>query len=804
VRNGRSVAIISPKAMAIVSPKAIAAGPWERSGSSAATRRRFLSLLAALVMLLSMAACGAQATPLPHSRATPPTPPKTRDAVASNSELEAVATAENAGRNTVSRDGVPTLEATSPASTVPNRVYLSVFQAVWAIVNDTFYDPNFGGLDWSAVHDEYEPLILGCEDDAKLYQLLNHMLWELNVSHAGVWTAEQWPSVEPVVFKKGESGIDVRPLDNQVVITRVEAGSPAEEAGLRPGFIITSIDGTSVEQIIARAEAHPSPPYNDRGRKDILTRSLVGMIYGDPGTCVTLAYWDEKDESHEACVERIQRPWAASMEGIPLPPFYLEFESRRLEGGIGYIRFNTFHPDLLSDMVEAVAGLQDAPGIIIDLRGNPGGDPSVAEEMAAQFLRGQVLFGSFRNRSGVVARTVAGKDVYAGPLVIVIDASSYSASEWFASGMQAAGRAVILGERSPGGATGMRVSILPNSGYLGCPVDQLLAPDGRVLEGYGVIPDIEVALDRAALLQGVDAQLEEAIAACSSPGTIRPREFSADSNGVALHVRVAGDLAAGNVLVAIHGGPGMTLDYLLSLERLAGPDLAVVTYDQRGVGRSSSPPADPGNYTLDKYAEDLDAVRQAIGVDSVHLFGHSWGGIVALRYATQYPERVRSVVLMGSGPPTREQTLQCQDVLVQRITELAQQGILAENPQAGSAEAERGYLPAYFSDPNFWFSPDDLDGAPLMNERTAQVTELTWAANESYDLTADLAGLKLRVLNVWGDDDPVRQVSSPAIITALPNAAVETVVLSHCGHFWHECPGPFFTAIRAFLGREGA
>jgi pimeloyl-ACP methyl ester carboxylesterase len=294
------------------------------------------------------------------------------------------------------------------------------------------------------------------------------------------------------------------------------------------------------------------------------------------------------------------------------------------------------------------------------------------------------------------------------------------------------------------------------------------------------------------------------IAVCANPGTARPRQLTADRNGVALHVRVAGDPVAGNVLVAVHGGPGMTLDYMLSLEKLAGPDLAVVTYDQRGVGRSSSPPQDPGNYTLAKYAEDLEAARQAIGVDSVHLFGHSWGGIVALRYATQYPERVRSIVLMGSGPPTWEQMHQCQDALVQRITELTKQGIIADNPQPGSAEAGRGYLPAYLSDPNFWFAEDDLHGAPLINERTAQVNSVTWAANEGYDLTADLAVLEQRVLNLWGDDDPVRQKCSPAISAALRNAAVETVVLSHCGHFWHECPEPFFSAMRAFLGIAGA
>ncbi len=289
------------------------------------------------------------------------------------------------------------------------------------------------------------------------------------------------------------------------------------------------------------------------------------------------------------------------------------------------------------------------------------------------------------------------------------------------------------------------------------------------------------------------------VAACSSPAMNGPQELTVENDGITLYVRVAGDPSSGKVLIVLHGGPGMTFDYMLNLETLAGPDLAVVSYDQRGVGRSTSPAENPDNYTLAKYAQDLDAVRQAIGVNQVILFGHSWGGILAQRYATLYPEHVASIILMGSGPPTWEKMLQCQDALVQRIMVLVQQGIIVENPEPGSPEAERGYLPAYFSDPNFWFSTDDLGSAPLIDDRTTKVNELTWAANAGYDLTADLAGLNLRVLQLWGEDDPVRLVASTEIIAALSNADVETVVFSRCGHFWHECPEQFFTAVRAFL-----
>jgi len=411
------------------------------------------------------------------------------------------------------------LEASPTPTTVPTLVptltlqqveYLQVFEDVWSTVDQTYFDPDFGGLDWGAVHTKYEPLILAAKDDETLYQHLNQMLWELKVSHAAVGPAEDWPSVEPVVWVAGEIGIDVRLLDNQAVITRVKAGSPAEQAGLHPGFIIQSIEGISVNKIIADAQAHLAPPYNDQGRNDILTRRLLSMIYGDPDTTVTLAYLDEKDELNEARVKRIPRSRVGNL-GPGMPLFYLEFESRYLESSVGYIRFNTFYPDLMPDMVEALTAMQDAPGIIIDLRGNPGGEFSIDEQMAAQFLDGQVLFGELRTRTGITPWMVNGENAYNGPLVILIDALSYSGSEFFSSGMQAVGRAVIIGERSPGGATIGNIAPLPNDVILVYPVAELLTPDGKTVEGHGVIPDISVSLERSQLLDGIDAQLDAAI-----------------------------------------------------------------------------------------------------------------------------------------------------------------------------------------------------------------------------------------------------------------------------------------------------
>jgi proline iminopeptidase len=251
------------------------------------------------------------------------------------------------------------------------------------------------------------------------------------------------------------------------------------------------------------------------------------------------------------------------------------------------------------------------------------------------------------------------------------------------------------------------------------------------------------------------------------------------------------------VLIAIHGGPGMSSDYMIGLEQLAGPDLAVVTYDQRGTGRSTSPPANASSYDLLQYVADLEAVRQAVGAEQVYLFGHSWGGVVAMRYATVHPQRVRAIVLMGSGPPSAEAARAGQVRLARRIARLQEQGII---PQRISALEE--ILLAYIADPGAGL-PDALRDL----DYNATVEQLTWAALDDYDFTAEVARLDCPVLMLWGESDPFGLPMAEATRSALSAAGertrspVEFVLLQGCGHFWHECPDAFFGQVRSFLDR---
>jgi pimeloyl-ACP methyl ester carboxylesterase len=276
------------------------------------------------------------------------------------------------------------------------------------------------------------------------------------------------------------------------------------------------------------------------------------------------------------------------------------------------------------------------------------------------------------------------------------------------------------------------------------------------------------------------------VGACAQPSKPAIKLLSVLAGDVTLHVRVVGDPAAGGVLIVLHGGPGNSSDYMRSLEALASEQLAVVTYDQRGTGQSSKP---SDGYGLASYIADLEAVRQAAGAERVHLLGHSWGGVLALRYAVAHPDRVQSLILMGSGVLTPEAAQQSQAHKAERVAALQQKGILP--PEVDSLS---DILPAYFSDPAFEL-PEELQNMYY----DPMVEQETWAALEGEDLAAGVGELQLPVLLLYGEDDPFGSAFFESTEQTLTQADFEMVLLQNCGHYWQECPAPFFERVRGFL-----
>jgi proline-specific peptidase len=110
---------------------------------------------------------------------------------------------------------------------------------------------------------------------------------------------------------------------------------------------------------------------------------------------------------------------------------------------------------------------------------------------------------------------------------------------------------------------------------------------------------------------------------------VQAEEGYVDFRGYRTWYRVVGDWSTGFPLLALHGGPGSTHHYFTPLERLAS-ERPVVLYDQLGCGRSDRP--DDVNWTLDVFRDELVAVRNALGLDRIHLLGTSWGGMLALEH----------------------------------------------------------------------------------------------------------------------------------------------------------------------------
>ncbi len=386
----------------------------------------------------------------------------------------------------------------------------AVLDEVDTAMRERYYDPTYGGMDWGALLNRHRANLLEAASDEQFYRGLNAMLFELGVSHIGVLPAEhpEWIGA-PSAFSDGDVGLDARIIDDEIVITSVRAGSPAERAGVRPGHVIESIDGATLADL--KREVLHNTPVSLLDRRTLFGLKVLEKFYGPTGDSVAIAYLDAQRRRHECMLTRVPRPGrTVFMDGIP--PQYLEFETRRLAGGIGYIRFNAFNPDLLDRILDAVDGMDDNRGLIIDIRGNSGGAFGVRYELARHLVRGPGRCWRYRHRDRVEDVNVEPvPQAYSGPLAILVDEQSASSSEELAGAMQALGRAAIVGVRTPGIVLVADVVPLSSGDTFIIPIAQTETTNGTVLEGRGVIPDIEVMHDVQTLLDGRDAQLEAAL-----------------------------------------------------------------------------------------------------------------------------------------------------------------------------------------------------------------------------------------------------------------------------------------------------
>ncbi len=442
-----------------------------------------------------------------------------------------------------------TRSAPTPAAEMPVEpgTYLPDFDRAWELVRDTFHEETYNGVDWEAVRVELRPQAEAATTRAESRDIINGMVARLNQSHFGIIPEElqnaeteiaasdddgsETPAEVASDSEDGGVGFDVRVADERAVVTRVTPGGPADGAGVRPGWLLTAINGSEVAPLITRFDESIGSRTGALYAWQSITRGLNGPV----GTQARLAFLDGADRKVTRTVERVE-PDGQTVKFGNLPPIKVTFESRWLTpeetgGGdarIGYIAFNSFMIAITPDFERAMVAFKDADGVVIDLRGNLGGVAPMCASLSRFFVSERSRIGTMKMRgqdlqfnADPVVVTSGGERLgpFTGPLAILIDEGSASTAEFMAGGLRGLGRARTFGTRTAGMALPAAMSALPSGDVLLHAVADYVNSDGTRLESDGVGPDERVPVDRDALLRGVDAPLRAAADWIAGAGT---------------------------------------------------------------------------------------------------------------------------------------------------------------------------------------------------------------------------------------------------------------------------------------------
>jgi len=365
----------------------------------------------------------------------------------------------------------------------------AVLHQAWRLVNKRFYDPEFGGADWSTAYQRYRDRAAAAPDVEALYEVINEMLDELDDGHTGAMTPmEAW---EDLVEERAFVGLNLERLEDAWVVTELRPGSSAEESEVKPGWIAIARDGESLPEERLDLESTPGDSYT----------------------------WTFRDGDNRAR--------EVSLEARLLPDWMPPQEWHAKEGWV-YLRFDEFESSYHRWLRDKLGQHRDAPGIVIDLRQNGGGAVSSLEYVINDFFPQRVAYGAFVSRKGKVDNEKsAWRDGvgYDGPVVALIGASSASSAEILAHVFQHYERATLIGRPTAGVVVASRYFRLRDGGELQLGMHDFKALDGSRLEGNGVEPDVLVERKLEDLREGYDADLAAAVkwlrANAQQPGSAR-------------------------------------------------------------------------------------------------------------------------------------------------------------------------------------------------------------------------------------------------------------------------------------------
>ncbi len=314
---------------------------------------------------------------------------------------------------------------------------------------------------WQIITTEYvEPDII---DQAALAEAaIKGMMDELNDPHSVYLNAEDYQA--SLEYDDGQYvgiGATVQIEDGVITLIPYE-GSPAALAGIKAGDILLEVDGQSVDGF-SLADLSP-------------------LVRGEKGTLITLKV--ERSTSAQPLLFNVTR------NEILIPSV-----SSEMMGDIAYIRLSRFSERTDAELEQVLKNLGDAKGIVLDLRGNPGGLVSSVINVTSRFVSSGVVLTTVDNAGNSEEYKIVPKAVTTSlPMVVLVDQYSASGSEALSGALQDYGRATIVGKTTYGkGSVNRTFDVTGNTGiYL--TIGRWYTPNGRMIEGQGITPDIELEL----------------------------------------------------------------------------------------------------------------------------------------------------------------------------------------------------------------------------------------------------------------------------------------------------------------------
>lgn len=285
------------------------------------------------------------------------------------------------------------------------------------------------------------------------------------------------------------------------------------------------------------------------------------------------------------------------------------------------------------------------------------------------------------------------------------------------------------------------------------------------------------------------------------------KEIFIKTNDAQIFCRVFGK---GDPIIVIHGGPGLSQDYLLPhMVKLAQTNL-VIFYDQRACGLSTGA-INADSIQIKTFLGDLEAIRESFGYKKLTILGHSWGGFLAMQYAIAYPESIHKLILLNTMPPSSEGfSLFVQEWMERMAPYQDEFKAIKETSEftKGNPSIIEKYYRIMFR--RYCYNPKKVDllnlyMSPKASIDGAQVYEIFRQnlLTKSFNLQDQLMSLKIPTLIVHGDFDPI----PPSIIEKLHHSinGSKYILIKDCGHFpYVETPDELFKQLNIFLETKDA